>query len=119
MSKPDNLTRLRHMRDAAVEAGEFIRDHTRNDLDTDRMLTLALVKDIEIIGEAAGRVSEDCRARHPQLPWPEMIGMRNRLTHAYFNIDLDILWEVVTNDLPLLISQLENIIDAELALENY
>lgn len=118
MSKIDDLTRLRHMRDAAVEAREFIGDRTRASLNTDRMLTLALVKDIEIIGEAAGRVSDACQAKYPNLPWVEMIGMRNRLTHAYFDVDLDIVWEVVRNNLPSLIADLETIIETELRLDN-
>jgi uncharacterized protein with HEPN domain len=109
----DDATRLRHMRDAAVEAVGFIRDRTRSDLEGDRMLTLALVKDIEIIGEAAGRISADCKTRYPAIPWTQMIGMRNRLTHAYFEIDLDIVWEVVTHDLPPLVIELEKIISLE------
>lgn len=113
MSKIDNLTRLRHMRDAAVEALGFVSGRTRNNLDTDRMLVLALVKDIEIIGEAATNLSQDCRSRHPQLPWADIIGMRNRLVHAYFEIDLNIVWEVVTNDLPFLVSELGGIIQSE------
>ncbi len=68
MSKLDDLTRLRHMRDAAIEAMSFVENRTRKDLDHDRMLALALVKDIEIIGEAASRVSADCQARSPQVP---------------------------------------------------
>jgi uncharacterized protein with HEPN domain len=101
------------MRDAAIEAISFISNCDRSDLEGDRMLTLALVKDIEIIGEAAGRVSADCRTRHPQIPWSQMIGMRNRLTHAYFEIDLDIVWEVVTHDLPPLVTELEKTIALE------
>lgn len=110
MSKIDDATRLRHMRDAASEAISFVHNHTRANLDGDRMLTLALVKDIEIIGEAAGRISTDCKTKYPEIPWAQMIGMRNRLTHAYFEIDLDIVWEVVTNDLPPLVTKLEKII---------
>ncbi len=68
MSKLDDLTRLRHMRDAAIEAMSFVENRTRKDLDHDRMLALALVKDIEIISEAASRVSADCQARSPQVP---------------------------------------------------
>ncbi|PSB18609.1 DUF86 domain-containing protein [Phormidesmis priestleyi ULC007] len=113
MSRIDDPTRLRHMQDSAIEAMSFVENCTRKDLDSDRMLTLALVKDIEIIGEAAGRVSADCKAKYPQVPWLQMIGMRNRLTHAYFEIDLDIVWEVVTNDLPPLVAELEKIIALE------
>lgn len=110
----DDFTRLRHMRDAATEAIKFVCDCARADLDCNRMLTLALVKDIEIIGEAAGRISTECQTRHPEIPWGQMIGMRNRLTHAYFEVDLDIVWAVVTNDLPTLVTQLEKIIEISL-----
>ena len=113
MPKIDNLTRLRHIRDAAVEALGFVGSLKRNDLNTNRMLVLALVKDIEIIGEAATNLSPVCRSRHPQLPWADIIGMRNRLVHAYFEIDLDIVWEVVSNDLPFLVSELDGIIQNE------
>ena len=113
MSKIDDLTRLLHMRDASVEAINFAADRDREGLDSNRMLTLALVKDIEIIGEAAGRISAECKARHPQVPWVQIIGMRNRLTHAYFEVDLDVVWEVVTGDLPFLVIELEQIIASE------
>jgi uncharacterized protein with HEPN domain len=102
------------MRDAAREAMSFVEHRDRKDLGSDRMLTLAIVKDIEIIGEAASRISADCKTRYPQLPWAEMVGMRNRLTHAYFEIDLDIVWQVVTNDLSPLLIELENIIALEI-----
>ncbi len=88
MSAIDDSTRLQHMHDAAVEALDFIVDCDRDDLDSDRRLTLALVKEIEIIGEAASRVSQSCQNRHPHMPWSDIIGMRNRLVHACFDIDL-------------------------------
>ncbi len=113
MSKIDNLTRLLHMRDAAIEAIDFVAGRSRDELNTNRMLTLALVKDIEIIGEAASIISAECRARYSQLPWVQIIGMRNRLTHAYFEVNLDIVWQVVTNDLPALVMELEEIISLE------
>ena len=90
MSKIDNVTRLRHMRDAAIEAQGFITGCDRQTLHNNRMLVFALVRAIEIIGEAAANVSSDCRERYPQIPWANIIGMRNRLVHAYFDIDLDI-----------------------------
>jgi uncharacterized protein with HEPN domain len=63
-----------------------------------------LVKAIEILGEAAVQVSEQARRRHPQVPWAEITGMRNRLVHAYFDIDLDRVWDTVVDDLPELIA---------------
>ena len=88
----DDRVRLKHMLDAANDAVSFIDGRSRADLDGDKMLTLSLVRCLEIIGEAAGRSSDECRIACPRLPWQEMIGMRNRLIHAYFDINHDILW---------------------------
>lgn len=82
----------------------------RSGLSRDRRLVLALVKSIEIIGEAATRISKEYRAITPQIPWQNIIGMRNRLIHAYFDIKLDILWKTVIDDLPPLITEIEKII---------
>lgn len=106
MRKDDEI-RLLHMLDAAREATAFARGRTRGDLDNDRQLVLALVKDIEIVGEAATQVTESTRQGLPEIPWERIVGMRNRLVHAYFDINLDIVWETVQGDLPELISLLE------------
>ena len=103
------------MRDAAREAAGFIAKRSRLDLESDRQLTLALVKEVEIIGEAAGRISDDARASIPSIPWADVIGMRNRLVHVYFDIDLDRLWDTVQQDLPPLAEALEGTL-AELAV---
>lgn len=97
------------MLDAAREAESFSQNKTRNSLDTDRKLALALVKCIEIIGEAAAQISSQSREALPQIPWADIIGMRNRLIHAYFDINLDILWNTVVEDLPPLVAELEKI----------
>jgi uncharacterized protein with HEPN domain len=98
------------MLEAAEEAVAFARGCTRPSLDQDRKLTLALLKSIEIIGEAAARVTEETRASCPDIPWPDLIGMRNRLVHTYFEIDLDVIWETVHRDLPPLIFELRKIL---------
>ena len=98
------------MRDAAIEAQGFIAGSNRQTLDNNRMLVFALVRAIEIIGEAAANVSSECREKYPQIPWANIIGMRNRLVHAYFDIDLDILWNTATTKLEPLIEQLEEVI---------
>jgi uncharacterized protein with HEPN domain len=74
------------------------------------MLTLSLVKCVEIIGEAAGRISDEVRAGHPQIPWRDIVGMRHHLIHAYYDVNLDIVWQTVTEDLPPLIPSLESIL---------
>ena len=106
----DDAIRLRHMLDAAKEARSFIQNRNRSSLDTERQLELALVKCIEIIGEAANKITDECRKDLPQIPWANIIGMRNRLIHAYFDINRDILWTTVNEDLPTLIAELEKIV---------
>lgn len=102
--------RLRHILDAAREALSFAEGKSRENLDKDRMLVLSIVREVEIIGEAASRISEETRTQYPQIPWIQMIHMRNHLVHVYFDIDLDIVWNTVRNDLPFLIGELEKIV---------
>ena len=102
----DDAIRLRHMLDAAREAMSFATGRVRSDLDTDRQLVLALVKSLEIVGEAASRVSPECRTECSEIPWADIVGMRNRLIHAYFDINLEIVWRTVSEELPVLGSPL-------------
>jgi uncharacterized protein with HEPN domain len=90
MNEQDEI-RLHHRLDAAHEALTFAEGHTREDLDTNRMLVRALSMSIGIIGEAASKVSVDVQDAHPEVPWPQIVGMRNRIIHAYFEVNLDIL----------------------------
>jgi uncharacterized protein with HEPN domain len=106
----DEEIRMRHMLDAAREALGFIRGRSRADLSQDRMLALAVVKEIEIVGEAALKVSSETRQAYPELPWEDIAGMRHRLIHAYFDINLDIVWRTLQEDLPSLIATLEGIV---------
>ncbi len=108
--KHNDLIRLRHMLDAAKEAQGFTRNRRREDLDRDRQLVWALVKAVEIIGEAAGQLSAEAKAELPAMPWPKIIGMRNRLVHAYFDINPDILWRTVTEGLPPIVAEIERVI---------
>ena len=98
------------MLDHAREAANMARGKTRADLDRNRQPNLALVRLLEIIGEAATRMPEEERARYPEIPWPGMVSLRNRLIHGYDEVDFDILWQIVTQDLPPLINILEKII---------
>ena len=109
MPQREDTVRLHHMLDAAKEAFSFVQDKERRDLDKDRKLVLSLVRLVEVIGEAAGSVSKEFRAVHPHIPWPAIIGMRNRLIHAYFDVDLDRVWDTVKDDLPPLVASLEKI----------
>jgi uncharacterized protein with HEPN domain len=107
----DDQVRLRHMLDAAKEAVGFAKGRSRTELDTNRMLSLSLVRLLEVIGEAAYGISPSFRERHPDIAWKQMSGMRNRLIHGYYDVNLDIVWKTITEDLPVLIEQLENVLE--------
>jgi uncharacterized protein with HEPN domain len=106
MPSPD-ADRLRHMRDAAASALEMTAGHERPDLTANTMLAMALTRCLEIVGEAASRVTPETRGRFPAIPFAKIVSMRNRLIHAYFDVDLDIVWTTVTEDLPGLLFALD------------
>lgn len=110
MSPHDDCLRVRHMLDHSVEAVEMARGRSRKDLDGDRQFNLSLVRLLEIVGEATAAISREFRENHPEIPWRDIIGLRNRLIHGYDAVDFDILWTIVQQDLPVLISQLETIL---------
>ena len=106
----DDIVRFRHMLESAQEAVGFTQGREKKDLLDNRQLLLAVVKAIEIVGEAARSIPVSTRDQHPQIPWPAIIGMRHRLVHVYFEIDVDVVWQTVTEDLPPLITQLESVL---------
>ncbi len=112
MPRDRDRVRLLHMFEHAKEAIQLIEGRSRRDLDTDRLLSLALVRLLEIVGEAAAKVSPDARAKYPAIPWSEIVGLRNRLIHGYDSVDLDVLWRIIEDDLPALVAVLSA--DAEL-----
>ncbi len=111
MSKHDPEITLRQILDYALEAVQLVKGKKRADLDQDRMMNLALTRLLEIIGEAANRVPDEIQSKYSELPWLQMIGLRNRLIHGYDNVDFDILWTIVNDDLPILIMKIKGILD--------
>ncbi len=101
------------MIDAAGKAVAFVRGESRGALNTDEKLSLALVRLVEILGEAASKVTATTQNRYPGIPWGDIIGTRNRLIHGYDSVNLDILWQIATVDLPLLIPRLQEALDNE------
>ncbi|OGV65207.1 MAG: hypothetical protein A2498_12430 [Lentisphaerae bacterium RIFOXYC12_FULL_60_16] len=106
MLSPEDAVRLRHMLEATEKAMTFSKNRTRADLDTDEQLTLALTRLLEIIGEAAAAVSESVRNQDTGISWRAIIGTRNRLIHGYFDVDKDIIWKIISQDLPHLLAEL-------------
>ncbi|MBI4341950.1 MAG: DUF86 domain-containing protein [Candidatus Omnitrophica bacterium] len=108
MSKDE--VRLRHMLEAARKAVQLAQGRTREALEADETLTLALTRLLEILGEAAKGISEEAKRRTSGIAWKEIAGTRDRLIHGYFDVDLDIIWQIVTKDLPPLIAHLEKLV---------
>lgn len=97
------------MLDAARKAHRLLSGRARKDLDEEETLSLAVIHLLEIVGEASKRVSEGFRHSYPEIPWAEAARTRDRLAHGYMNVDLQVVWEIVTKDLPPLISRLEEL----------
>jgi uncharacterized protein with HEPN domain len=107
----DDRIRILHMIDAAESVEQFAAGKKRGDLDTDRMLLFAIVRAIEVIGDAAGKVTDETQAASPGVPWASIIGMRNRLIHGYFDIDSDVVWKTVTEEMPALQRSLKLLVE--------
>ncbi len=110
MTRRDDTIALRHMLEHAEEAVQAVQGRTRTDLDGDRLLALALVKLVEIVGEAANRVSKSTRDANAAIPWSQIVGTRNRLVHGYDQVDHDILWRIVMDELPSVVEKLKTIL---------
>ena len=109
MSHHDDTIRLRHMLDACREAVQFSQGRSRSDLDSDRLFQLAMVRLVEVIGEAASRLTKETHTRCANIPWPQIISTRNRLIHGYLGIDNDTLWSIVVTDIPTLVDALSHL----------
>jgi uncharacterized protein with HEPN domain len=107
--------RINHILDTARVAVGFVMERQRVDLDEDIMLAFAVVRALSVISEAASHITQEFRLKHPQIPWENIVGMRNWLIHAYFDVDLEIVWNTLTQDLPALINKLERL---QLSAEN-
>jgi uncharacterized protein with HEPN domain len=111
MRPPEDDVLLRDMLDHARKAVAAVAGRERGDLDGDDVLAAALERFVEVLGEAAGKVSEATRAEADTVPWRGLVGMRNRLVYGYASVDHDIVWDVVTDDLPRLIADLERLLE--------
>jgi uncharacterized protein with HEPN domain len=112
MSRHDARVFLTDMLEYATEAAALAASRSRSDLDGDRMFELALTRLLEIVGEAARQMPQSGRERYPQIPWHAVASFRNRIAHAYRDVDLDRVWQIVQDDLPALIPMPEAILGA-------
>lgn len=110
MSQRDPLVALRQMLDYSREAMILSRGKNPQELRDDRVLSLAIVRLMEIVGEAANRIPHEERSRHPEIPWIQIVSLRNRLIHGYDAIDYEIVWQILDHDIPELILSLERIL---------
>jgi uncharacterized protein with HEPN domain len=113
MSQHKTSVSLRHMLDHALEAVAMTKGKRRAELDEDRQLNLALVRLLEIIGEAARRIPKEEQDRYADISWSEIVSLRNRLIHGYDTVDFDILWQIINQDLPSLIGSLRKTLGEE------
>lgn len=113
MSRHEDRIRLLHMLGHAQELAAMAAGRARDDLDADRQFNLAVVRLLEIVGEAATRVTPEGQARLPKIPWVEITGLRNRVVHGYDRVDFDVVWATLIDDLPPLIRRLEEFLGAE------
>jgi uncharacterized protein with HEPN domain len=100
--RDDDRIRILHMIDAAQTVEQFLDGKKRGDLDADRLLLFAVLRAIEVIGEAASKVTGETQAAMPSIPWASIIGMRNRLIHGYFDIDANVVWRTASEEIPSL-----------------
>jgi uncharacterized protein with HEPN domain len=110
MTLHKDMIRLQYMVDHAKEAVALIASKDKAELQHDRVLELALIRLVEIVGEASAKVSSTTQKKYPSIPWHPIIGMRNRLIHGYDSVDFDVLWDTIEVDLPPLIAALEKIL---------
>jgi uncharacterized protein with HEPN domain len=106
MSKRDASLLLQDMRESMQKIARYVAGMNRAAFLADDKTADAVVRNVEIIGEASKQVPDDFKARHPQVPWAQMAGMRNRIVHDYAGVDLELVWDVVTKSLPALEQQI-------------
>ncbi len=116
--KKDDTVYLRHILDSIKQIEEYLRGVSKEKFMKSRLLQDGVVRQLEIIGEASRNLSEELCQRHSEVPWKQIIGMRNRIIHEYFDVDLEIVWEVAEKDLPDLKTQIQAILQKQGAIRD-
>lgn len=110
MPPKDPSLRLTHMLQAGTKARALVEGKTQAQVEADETLVLALTRLLEIMGEAAKAVPDELKAKAPEVPWRAIASTRDRLIHGYFDVDLEVVWAIVTEDLPDLLVRLEQLL---------
>ena len=111
MKKPNNADRLRHILDAIEKIEKYLQGFDKQTIQADEKTQDAVVRQMEIIGEAATNLTRDLRSKNSQVEWQFAAAMRNRLIHGYFDVDAEIVWDTAQKDLPVLKKQIEEILE--------
>ncbi|MDD3627797.1 MAG: DUF86 domain-containing protein [bacterium] len=106
----DNLVYLRHIYDAIDRIEDYTKDIEQTQFKENKMMQAAVIREIEIIGEASKRITEEFKKQHPKVPWKQMAGMRNKVIHDYFGVDIEIVWNTLKKDIPNLKLQFKSIL---------
>ena len=109
MKKPNNVDRLQHILEAIEKIERYLHGYDKQAFQADDKTQDAVVRQMEIIGEAATNLTRDLRSNNPQVSWRLATAMRNRLVHGYFDVDAEIVWDTIQNDLPILKKQITEI----------
>ena len=108
-----NIIYIKHIRDAIKSILEYTKDVNKKSFNSKELIQDAIIRRFEIIGEAAKNVSNEFREKYSDIPWKKIVGLRDKLIHGYFNVDVERVWNVIIDDIPVLKKQIEDIIDKE------
>jgi uncharacterized protein with HEPN domain len=112
MKKRDYRDYIKDILDSIIDIENFIKGMSFEEFKRDKKTIYAVVRSIEVIGEATKKIPKTLKDKHPEIPWKKMAGMRDRLIHEYFGIDVEILWKTATEDIPPLKQPIQNILES-------